>query len=39
VIEGAAQVIERDHPTLLVEIELRHHDGEIASKVESVCAR
>ena len=37
VLSGAEETLRRDHPTLLVEIELRHHDGEIASKVGAVC--
>lgn len=37
VLEGARETLLRDHPTLLVEIELRHHDGEIASKVAEIC--
>jgi hypothetical protein len=29
--------LERDRPALLVEIELRHHDGEIDSKIREIC--
>ena len=34
---GAVETIRRDLPSLLVEIELRHHGGEIQSKVQEIC--
>lgn len=36
VIDGALGTLQRDLPTLLVEIELRHHNGEIGSKIDRV---
>ncbi|MFT7473532.1 MAG: FkbM family methyltransferase [Verrucomicrobiales bacterium] len=37
VLRGARATLERDRPALLVEIELRHHDGEIDGKIREIC--